>query len=342
MRHLLYQAPGRLAWEEADDPVPSAGGAVIRPLAVARCDLDVAMVASGLFPGPFPVGHEVVGEVVEVGRAITGHRPGDRVVVPFQISCGACAACRDRRFAACHTYRARAGAAFGFGEAGGGHGGAVADRLLIPAADHLLHPAPRGIDPVALATIPDNSLDAYRAVGPPLADQPAASVMVVGGMAPSIGLYAVALAGVLGAGSVHYVDRDSDRCGQAERLGATAVLHEGDWPKRFEPRAAITVENTGEADGLLATINSTDDYGVCTPVAIHFAATAPLPVLAMYTRGITLRFGRADSRRHLAELLRIVAAGRFDPLVLDTVVVPTDDALDAWLSPATKLVLRAE
>jgi threonine dehydrogenase-like Zn-dependent dehydrogenase len=340
VRHLVWQEPGRLGWEEADDPQPGPGEAVVRPLAVARCDLDPVMAAFGVFPGPYPVGHEVAGEVVAAGDGVRGHAVGDRVVVPFQVSCGACAACRDGRFAACATYRARAGAAFGFGPAGGGHGGAVADRLLVPAADHLLHPAPAGLDPVALCTLPDNVVDAFRAVGPPLARTPGADVLVVGDAAPSISLYAVALAVALGARSVRLASRDADRCAQAERLGAQAVHHDGPWPRRFE-RAAVTVEATGDVDGLACTLRSTEDYGTCTPVAIHFAPQTPVPLLEMYTRGVTFELGRADSRRHLAAVLRLAASGRFDPLAVETTVVPFAEAAEAWLAPATKLVLRA-
>jgi threonine dehydrogenase-like Zn-dependent dehydrogenase len=340
MRQLIFQEPGKVGWEEQDDPQPGPGEALVRPLAVARCDLDPLMAAFGIFPGPFPVGHEACGEIVAVGEGVERRAVGERVLVPFQVSCGGCEACRDTRFAACHTHRASAGAAFGFGPAGGGHGGAVADLLLVPAADHMLHPAPDDIDPVALCTLPDNALDAYRTVGPPLARRPGADVTVVGGAGPSIGLYAVAWARALGAGAVTYVDADAARLAQAERLGATAVEHSGEWPKRFG-RALITVENTADADGLACTLRSTDDYGVCTPVAVHFAPTTPVPLLAMYTRGVTLEMGRADSRRYLAEVLRLTAAGRFDPLAVETTVVPLDQAAEAWLEPATKLVLRA-
>lgn len=339
MRQLVYRAPGEVAFEDAPDPVLRDGAAaLLRPLAVARCDLDPIMAAFGVFPGPFPVGHEIVAEVIEVGDAVHAHAVGDRVVVPFQVSCGACPACRDGRFAACHPHRARAGAAFGFGAAGGGHGGGVAERLAVPHADHLLHPAPAGLEPAALCTLPDNVVDAYRAVGPPLARRPGADVLVVGGAAPSIGLYAVALARALGAGTVRYADGDTGRCAQAERLGATVVEHEGEWPRRFE-RAPVTVENSGSVEGLQCTLRSTDDYGVCTPVAIHFAPETPVPLLEMYTRGVTFEVGRADSRRHLAAVLALAAAGRFDPLALDTTVVAFADAAEAWLEPALKLVV---
>lgn len=125
MRQLNYVEPGVVRWEDAPEPELTEPEAVlVRPLAVARCDLDAAMAAFGLFPGPYPVGHEAVAEVVRAGAAVSAWQPGDRVLVPFQVSCGRCAGCASGRFAACHRYRARAGAAFGFGPSGGGHGGA--------------------------------------------------------------------------------------------------------------------------------------------------------------------------------------------------------------------------
>ncbi len=339
MRQLVFEAAGQVAWQDADDvQLADAAAAVVRPLAVARCDLDPVMAALGIFPGPYAVGHEVVAEVLEVGDALGAHAVGDRVVVPFQVSCGGCVACHGGRFAACHTHRAPAGAAFGFGQAGGGHGGAVADRLLVPHADHLLHAAPADVPDAALCTLPDNALDAFRAVGPPLAQAPGADVLVLGGAAPSIGLYAVALAVALGAGTVRYVDADAGRCAQAERLGAEVVRRDGDWPRRYD-RAPIVVDLTSDPAGLLCAIRSTDDYGTLTPVGIHFTPTTPVPLLEMYTRGITVHVGRADSRKHLVSLLALVASGRFDPLAIETTVVPFADAAEAWLAPATKLVV---
>ena len=338
MRELTYSGPGRLAWHEIEDPKVTPGGALVRPLAVARCDLDPALVQFGLFPGSFPVGHEVVAQVVEVGPEVARVKVGETVLVPFQVSCGACPACRREHYAACETYAAPAGASFGFGEAGGGHGGAVADLLAVPAADHMLVAAPGGVSPAALAVLPDNVVDAYRSVGPPLAREPGADVLIIGGAGQSIGLYASALALALGAGSVRYVDRDPLRCAAAERLGADVTRHDGDWPRRFE-RAAITVENTAEPDGLRCAVQSTEAYGTCTSVAIHFGGAVELPLLSMYTRGITLEVGRCDSRRHVETVLALVTEGRFDPLAVETTLVGWDEALERWLEPAIKLVV---
>ena len=338
MRQLAYVEPGRVEWQDAPSPSIDAGGVLVRPLAVARCDLDLPMAAFGLFPGPFAVGHEAVAEVVEVSDSVTRWRAGDRVIIPFQISCGSCDQCGASRFAGCRPVRASAGAAFGFGTAGGGHGGAVADLLAVPAADHLLFAAPPGLPAEVACTLPDNLVDAYRAVGPQLADRPDAEVLVVGGAAASIGLYAVATAVALGASTVRYVDDDAQRLRTAEAIGAVAEEHVGPWPKRFA-RAQIVVDNTGDPDGLVTSLRSTDDYGTCTSVVIHFAPATPVPLLEMYTRGVQLHASRADSRRHLPSVLDLVATGTLDPSVVPATVVPWGDADRAWLEPATKLVV---
>jgi threonine dehydrogenase-like Zn-dependent dehydrogenase len=339
MRQLTYVAAGVVQWREVPDPVlADPAGALVAPLAVARCDLDLPMAAQGLFPGPFGVGHETVGEVVEVGPEVTLVRVGQRVLVPYQVSCGRCVACADRRYGGCHTYRASVGGAFGFGPAGGGHGGGLSDLLLVPAADHLLVAAPDGIAPEVLCTLVDNGVDGYRTVAGQLAAAPQADVLVVGGAASSVGLYAVAAAVALGSRRVRYIDRDAAQCEAAARLGADAQLHQGPWPRSFE-RAAVTVENTMDTDGLACTLRSTDDYGYCTSVAIHFAEMTPLPLLHMYTKGITLHLSRADSRRFLPEVIDLVASGQLDPSAIATRVVGWDDAADAWLQPAVKLVV---
>jgi threonine dehydrogenase-like Zn-dependent dehydrogenase len=260
------------------------------------------------------------------------------VIVPYQVSCGACAACADRRYGGCRTYRGQVGAAFGFGPAGGGHGGGISDLLPVPAADHLLVPAPDGIAPQVLCTLSDNGVDGYRTVAPQRAAAAHSDVLVVGGAASSVGLYAVAAAVALGFRGVRYIDRDQAQCEAAARLGADAQLQAGPWPRSF-PRAAVTVENTMETDGLACTLRSTDDYGYCTSVAIHFAELTPLPLLHMYTKGITLHLSRADSRRYLPAALDLVTSGRLDPSAVPTTVVSWDDAADAWLQPAVKLVV---
>lgn len=339
MKHLVFVEPGTLEWQDAPDPEPGPGQAVVRPLAVSRCDLDIAMAAFGIFPGPYPVGHEIAGEVVAVGPGVTGVRPGQRVAVPFQVSCGTCRPCFEKHYAACEPNQARAGAAFGFGESGGGHAGGLADLLMVPDADHMLVAAPESIDDTALATIPDNVIDAYRTVVDGLRERPGADVLIVGGDAPSISLYAILCARALGAGRVRYADSDPGRLDAASNLGAEITDLGGEFPRRLD-RAPIVIAGSLAVEGLHCAIRSTEAYGRLTAVTIHFAPQTPLPMLEMYTRGITFHTSRADSRRYLPEVLDLVAAGRLDPLAVPTTVVPWEQAGERWLDPAIKMVVK--
>jgi threonine dehydrogenase-like Zn-dependent dehydrogenase len=340
MRHLVYVRPGKLEWQETPDPEPADDSSVVvEPLAVSRCDLDIAMAGRGIFPGPYPVGHETAGRVVAVGADVRRHRVGDAVIVPYQVSCGQCPPCQRGMFAACATYKAPAGAMFGFGVAGGGHGGGLADLLAVPAADHMLVSAPPNVSPVTLATLADNVIDGYRSVGPALRERPDAEVLIVADAPGALGLYAVASAVALGAPAVRYVDRDPVRAETARTLGADATHHEGPWPKRFAP-APITVDVTGRPGGLPCVIRSTERYGTCTALAIAFEAGDQLPLLEMYTRGITFHTSRADARRYLPEVLELMARSTFEPLAVPTTVCSWEEAPTAWLEPATKLVVQ--
>src|SRR5213593_4882475 len=113
MRQLSFIEPGIVRWEEVPDPsIETADDALVRPLVVTTCDLDHAIV-HGRVPlgGPFPLGHEFVAEVVETGDTVGRFRRGDRVVVPFQISCGRCDRCTRGLTGSCRT--AGPGAAYG-------------------------------------------------------------------------------------------------------------------------------------------------------------------------------------------------------------------------------------
>jgi threonine dehydrogenase-like Zn-dependent dehydrogenase len=254
------------------------------------------------------------------------------------VSCGTCRPCFERHYAACEPNQARAGAAFGFGESGGGHAGGLADLLMVPDADHMLVVAPESIDDIALATIPDNVIDAYRCVVDGLRERPGADVLIVGGDAPSISLYAILCARALGAGRVRYADSDPGRLDAASNLGAEITDLGGEFPRRLD-RAPIVIAGSLAVEGLHCAIRSTAAYGRLTVVTIHFAPQTPLPMLEMYTRGITFHTSRADSRRYLPEVLDLVAAGRLDPLAVPTTVVPWEQAGERWLEPAIKMVV---
>src|SRR5437870_929477 len=103
MRQLTFLAPGKLEWREVAAPsLKGPGEAIVQPVVVASCDVDPAFLTGAVpIEGPLAFGHEGIARVVEVGDAVTGVRPGDLVAVPFQITCGACAACVRGATASC-------------------------------------------------------------------------------------------------------------------------------------------------------------------------------------------------------------------------------------------------
>ena len=121
-------------------------------------------------------------------------------------------------------------------------------------------------------------------------------------------------------------------------LGAEITDLRGEFPRRLD-RAPIVIAGSLATEGLHCAIRSTEAYGRLTVVTIHFAPQTPLPLLEMYTRGITFHTSRADSRRYLPEVLDLVAAGRLDPLAVPTTVVPREQAGERWLEPAIKMVV---
>jgi alcohol dehydrogenase len=161
---------------------------------------------------------------------------------------------------------------------------------------------------------------------------------VVGGASSgSIGLYAAALAVALGAGSVLYVDADFERARIATTLGAQTLA---DPPKRLGP-FAITVDSSADPAGLKLALRSTSPDGVCTSTAIYFGEQPALPLLEMYTKGITFRTGRANARPAMPHVLELTASGALHPELVTTKTVGWADAADALLERDwTKLVIE--
>jgi threonine dehydrogenase-like Zn-dependent dehydrogenase len=330
MPDLTFAGPDAIEWQDAGPPpsLESDAGALVRPVAVATCDLDDLIVSGGSpFPPPFAIGHEGVAEVVEVGDAVTAFAPGDRVVVPFQVSCGQCAQCLAGRSGNCATVPWGSTYGFGFGDAY--WGGFLADLVRVPYADHMLVPLPAGVSPEAGASASDNIPDGYRAVSM-LRDQwPGAPVLVVGGAGPgSIGLYAVGHAVALGSERVLYVDEDEGRRRIAERLGAETL---GEVPDRLGEGFPITVDSSANPRGLELALRATAPDGTCTSTGIYFdASQAPrFPLFEMYVRNATFVTGRPHVRSVIPDALQEIASGALDPTVVTTRVVAWEDAPDA-------------
>jgi alcohol dehydrogenase len=329
-----------LAWEEVETPqLMEPRDALVRPIAVARCDLDPS-IALGLYPmpAPFVMGHEMVGEVVAVGEAISNVRLGDKVIVPFQLSCMTCAPCLRGHTNACENVPS--GTAFGLGPHGGiDLGGALAELVRVPWADVMLVPLPEGMDPVAAAGIPDNVSDGYRCVAAPLAERPGAPVLVVGGLAPSVGLYAVMAALALGSERVVYVDDDAARLELAATAGAEVVDAKDQWDSlRLAEKFPIVVDANVLDPGRNFALRSVEPCGVCTSVSGGASSRSNLPLQSMYLKGVRYEIGRVHACATARPVLDLVSSGALDPARIINKVVPFSEAVEGMILPVTKVV----
>jgi threonine dehydrogenase-like Zn-dependent dehydrogenase len=337
MQQLTFIKPGTLEWHDVSYPaVQAATDAIVRPLAVARCDLDL-YIATGFvpFPGPFAFGHEMVGEVVDAGDK-AGVVPGQRVVVPFQISCGQCTSCRRGFTASCESVPPYS--AFGLGGGRAEYGGALSGAIRVPYADFMLVPLPDGVDPVSAASAADNIPDGWRAVAPHLAEYPGASVLVVGGLAQSVGLYAAGAAVALGATRVLYLDDNAANQQRAVQMGAASAplgLSDGREPgEQFE----IVVEAAGTPDALAFAIRSCTPNGVVTSVAMHLGSTTPVPLTQAYYKGLTFHTSRASARKWLPDVMHCIACGKLHPEHVTHRILPFSDAAEAMTDSGPKLI----
>lgn len=338
MQQLVFEEAGRYAWREVADPqISDAGQAIVRPVAVACCDLDVG-VAQGVLPIPpgHAVGHEGLAEVVAVGEGVTSVQVGDRVVVPFQINCGQCSACRRGVTGSCASLPLMA--MYGMAPlAGMDGGGFMADLVLVPFADAMLLPVPAGVDAVSVASLSDNIPDGWRGVGPyrgELAglDEADRRVLVVGRL--SIGLYAAAFGVAYGA-QVDYVDTDQHRLAMAEKLGAR--VHDQPKPDKTWDPYPVTVHTSMDPSVLAATLRATWPDGVCTDTGIYYQGMVEMPLLPMYTRGVRFVTGRVNARAVIPEILELLS-GACDLSPAVDRVVPWDDAPSAWPAMTGKTI----
>ena len=349
MRALTVAPGARLRFKDVPAPrPPGPDGAIVHPIAASTCDLDCPIaLAATQFALPLHLGHECVAEVLAVGERVRSVKAGEQVIVPFQISCGACPPCLAGHTGNCA--RVPPVSMYGMGLLAGHWGGAFSDQLAVPFAEAMLVPLPAGVDPVAAAGLADNVCDAYRHLAPHLPSlleaDPDAEVLIVGAVKassifpPSVPLYCAMIARALGARNVHLADARPSVRAQAERLGC-GVLH----PRRLSrrPPAPLVIDVTVNHLGLALACTAPD--GVCSSSgSLH--RSARVPVLKMYARNMTLHVGRTHARALIPQVLELLLDGRLHPESLVSTLAPIDDAPAAlrehFLQRGVKAVLTA-
>jgi alcohol dehydrogenase len=338
MRQLTCVEAGKLEWREVPEPrIAGDGEAIVRPLAVARCDIDL-FLSAGFFPlrGAFALGHECVGEIVALGDAVRGLAIGQRAVVSFQVSCGRCARCRAGHTAVCEAVPTLSD--YGMQPLSGTeYGGMLSDLIRVPYAEAMLQPIADHLEPVALASVSDNVPDGYRAVAPHLAARAGSEVLVVNHGLASIPLYAVQAALALGARTVDFASNDAESLAMAERLGARPIETDFSAPPRTYP---IVVDSGMTPAGLAYAVRATEPEGTCQSVSFHPGKATPMPLGRMYTLGIRFFVGRCHAAALLPEVVALIERGALRPQAVTTHVVSWEDAPRAWLEPGVKLVVH--
>ena len=334
VRGLVVRPGARLTWRDLPAPPPPRPlAAVVAPLAVATCDLDRPLALGATpFPLPLHLGHECVAEVVRVGEEVRSVVPGDRVVVPFQISCGSCPACRVGYTGNCRSVPPLS--MYGFGFAGGLWGGAIADRLTVPYADSMLVQLPVGVRPAAAASAADTLSDAYRHIAPHvehIKNHPEGPrVVILGAVHPrsrfsaSVPLYAGLIARALVPEvQVLVVDARPLVRQHAERLGLAAAPV-GELRRQ---RAPLVVDCSASSRGLARAIQATAPDGYCS-CAGSLHATVRVPAALMFGRNATLSISRSHVRSVIPAVLGLIASGQLQPELVTTAYGPYEDAPD--------------
>lgn len=225
MKAVVLKGPRKVAVEEVPDPrIEQPTDAIVRITSTAVCGSDLHMYDGRTVAMPgIVLGHEPLGVVIEVGSAVSRIRRGDRVVMPFNVSCGTCFNCRRGYTAACLTVNPTShGGAYGYVGLGPFRGG-QAEMLRVPFADFncLVLPGAPGDawedDFVLLADIfPTGRFGTDLA-----AVEPGSTVAVFG--AGPVGLMAAYCSVLLGASEVYVVDYVPERLQRAERIGTTPI-----------------------------------------------------------------------------------------------------------------------
>jgi len=343
MRQLNFIRSGVFEWHEVTTPkITREVEATVRPLAVTRCDLDL-YIATGAFamPGPFAFGHEIAGEVVDIGSAVTSFKPGDRVIVPFQINCGDCDMCRLGKTNSCTSVPPFS--AYGLAPSSGKDwGGGLSDLILVPYAEAMMVKVPTGMPLQAAAAISDNAADGYRTVAKPLKDRPGESVLIMGGLAQSVGLFAVQMAVQMQSERVVYRDFDANRLAQASAMGAETMLSKADELVDVDELFPIVVDAAGTPESLNFAIRSTAASGVCTSVSAGLESKAEIPLREMYMKGIDYSISRVHARAAIHDMLH---CPKCKLAAIEQVISRSAsflDAADAMCDPDSKMVFTRQ
>ncbi|HET7826480.1 MAG TPA: zinc-dependent alcohol dehydrogenase [Anaeromyxobacter sp.] len=362
MRALVYEGPYRVRVRDKPDPrIEHPADAVVRVTRAAICGSDLH-----LFHGFIPdtrvgttFGHEFTGVVEEVGPECHDLVPGDRVVVPFNISCGACFYCRRGLYGDCEATNPSsdlASGVYGYSHSTGGYDGAQAELVRVPFADVGPMKIPDDMEEDDVLLLTDVLPTGYQAAE--MGGVKEGDTVAVFGCGP-VGLVAARSAWLLGARRVISIDRVEARLRFAERWAGAETIDLRDvgdpvpvlkeWTDGRGPDVcvdAVGLEASGSAFQTLVgrklkalpgssialdwAIHAVRKAGTVSIVGVYGPPANLVPIGVAMNKGLTFRMAQANVKRYMPRLLEHVRAGRLDGRGLVTHRFPLERAARAY------------
>jgi threonine dehydrogenase-like Zn-dependent dehydrogenase len=373
MKATCWMGSGNVEVRDVPDPrILNQRDAIVRITSTAICGSDLHLY-NGFMPtmkkGDI-LGHEFMGEVVEVGRGVGNLKVGDRVVVPFTIACGNCWNCQHDLWSLCENSNPNAAlaetmmghaasGAFGYSHLTGGFAGGQAEYARVPFADVGPLKIENGFTDEQVLFLSDILPTGYMAAE--MCNIQRGDVVAVWGCGP-VGLFAIKSAFLLGASRVIAIDRLAYRLDMArEKCGAETLNYEavdsilealGDLTAGRGPDACIdAVGMESHAHGLehfydrtkQALMLETDRPGVVREaitacknggtvsiVGVYAGLVDKFPLGTVMNRGLTIRSGQCHVHRYMRPLLERIAKGEIDPTMVITHTMPLTDAAKGY------------
>jgi len=328
MKALRYFGPRQIRCEAMDDPVlEDARDAIIKVDRCAICGSDLHIYHGEGFSEDlgFCVGHEAVGEVVEIGRGVQRLKVGDKVMISAAVGCGACASCLAGNVIHCET---NSSGCYGLSSK---LQGCQAEAVRVPAADFNAARIPEGITADQALMMTDSLATAW--FGARNAEIKVGKTVAVVGLGP-IGLMAVQSAFVMGASHVFAIDLVPERRKLAADLGAIA-LHPDDAVETIrELTKGRMVESIVEAVGHDVTINLSlrlaAKRGTVSVIGVNQTRKFAFPMARAFAASLTFRIGTCSVPEEWPALIPLIQSGRLTPEKYISHVMSLDEGEAAY------------
>lgn len=327
MKAITYHGPQDVRVEEVADPVPrDLEGAVVQVTACGICGSDLHIYDGHGFSADtgYCVGHESVGEVIEVGSGVNTFSVGDRVLVPGSTGCNTCRQCRKGFVFMCENGLA--------GCYGLSHNlqGSQAQAVAVPFADSNMLRIPDGVSNEAALLLTDNAPTAW--IGARRAGiQPGQSVAVIG-LGP-VGMFSVMAAHIMGASVVYAIDLVESRRELAASVGAVPI-DPANASEAIKDHGGLAPEVVLEAVGLDQTItdaiNLVRPHGTVSVVGVNQNMDFSFPMLLAQGKSLQFIISLCSVQFELPTIMPLVESGRLDPTLVVSHRMGLSEGVEAY------------